>query len=103
MPSRSPPLLIALVLLSGSTCSKSDPGETKASITPAPEVAIRGIDTAMLTPRERREWTGQLVELLAPCPDVPVSIAQCIQEQRPCKACSPAAQFLLRQVQAGRP
>jgi protein-disulfide isomerase len=40
---------------------------------------------------------------LAPCPDVPVSIAQCVKEQRPCKTCLPAAQFLLKQVQAGKP
>ena len=40
--------------------------------------------------------------LLAPCPDVPVSIAQCVKENRACKTCLPAAQLLLKQVQAGK-
>jgi len=96
--------LLAAVLFSGSTCSKSDPAETKTPNTPATaEVSLKGVDTSSLTPRERREWAAQVSELLAPCPDVPVSIAQCIQEQRACKACLPAAQFLLKQVQAGKP
>ena len=30
-------------------------------------------------------------------------LVQCIQEQRPCKACIPAAQFLLKQVQETPP
>jgi len=96
--------LFAAMLFSGSTCSKSDPAENKAPNTPASaEVSIKGIDASSLTPRERREWTGQLSELLAPCAEVPVNIVQCIQEQRPCKSCLPAAQFLLKQVQAGKP
>src|SRR5262245_11454706 len=103
MPLRSPTLLFAFALLSGCACSKSDPGESKAPITPAAAITIKGIDAAMLTTREKREWTGQLAELLAPCPEVPVNLVQCIQEQRPCKACMPAAQFLLKQVQGGRP
>src|SRR5262249_35296221 len=102
MPLRPLTLLIAFAMLSGSNCSKTDPGETKAPITPTADVVIKGVDSAMLTTREKREWTGQLAELLAPCPEVPVNLVQCIQEQRPCKACLPAAQFLLRQVQAGR-
>src|SRR5262249_9023002 len=52
--------------------------------------------------RERREWAAQVSELLAPCPEVPVSIAQCVSENRPCKTCLPAAQLLLKQVQAGK-
>src|SRR5262249_58940883 len=102
MPLRPLTLLIAFAMLSGSNCSKTDPGETKAPITPTADVVIKGVDSAMLTTREKREWTGQLAELLAPCPEVPVNLVQCIQEQRPCKTCLPAAQFLLRQVQAGR-
>ena len=99
---RSPTLLLAFALLSGSACSKNDPGESKTPITPAADVTIKGIDSTALTTREKREWTGQMAELLAPCPDVPVNLVQCIQEQRPCKACLPAAQFLLKQVQGGR-
>jgi protein-disulfide isomerase len=94
-------LFAALVLVSGSTCrGTSDPGENKPAA--SPEVSLKGVDTSTLTPRERRELTTQVSELLAPCPETPVSIAQCIQEQRPCKTCLPAAQFLLKQVRAGR-
>jgi protein-disulfide isomerase len=97
-----------LALLSMSTCrGPSDPPptdngkDTKGQ--PAEVVSLRGVDASALTPRERREWSAQISELLAPCPDVPVSIAQCATEQRACKTCLPAAQFLLKQVQAGRP
>jgi protein-disulfide isomerase len=97
---RSSPLLCAAVLLGASTCSKPDAGETKPAA--APEVTLKGVDTSALTPRERHDWAGQVSELLAPCPDTPVSIAKCASESRPCKACLPAAQFLLKQVQAGK-
>lgn len=98
---RSSPLLYAAVLLGASTCSKPDAGETKPAA--APEVTLKGVDTSPLTPRERHDWASQVSELLAPCPDTPVSISRCVSENRPCKACLPAAQFLLKQVQAGKP
>jgi protein-disulfide isomerase len=94
-------LLAAIALFGGSTCSKPDQGEVKAAAS-APEVSLKGVDTSALTPRERREWSAQVSELLAPCPEVPVSIAQCVSENRPCKTCLPAAQLLLKQVQAGK-
>lgn len=103
MPLRAPTLLLALAFIGLGACSKTDPGETKAPVAPTADVTIKGIDYAMLTTREKRDWTGQLGELLSPCAEVPVNLLQCIQEQRPCKACLPAAQFLLKQVQAGRP
>jgi protein-disulfide isomerase len=94
------PLCFALVSVSGTNCRKSDPTDKPVA---APEISIAGVDTSPLTPRERRDWSGQVTELLAPCPDTPVSIAQCVKEQRGCKTCLPAAQFLLKQVQAGKP
>src|SRR3954469_13629796 len=97
---RSSQMLVALVLLGGSTCSKPDVGEVKPAA--APEVSMKGVDTSALTPRERREWAAQVSELLAPCPEVPVNIAQCVSENRACKTCLPAAQLLLKQVQAGK-
>jgi protein-disulfide isomerase len=99
------PLLIALVA-SGSTCrGTSDLNDPKPEPSAAPkpaEVNLPGVDLGQLTARERKDWSSQVTELLAPCPEAPVSIAQCVQENRPCKACLPAAQFLLKQVQAGR-
>ena len=35
-----------------------------------------------MTPRERHEWSSLVTISLAPCPDVPVSVAQCVQEKR---------------------
>jgi protein-disulfide isomerase len=100
------PLLVALTLFSASACNdKPGPGEPAkpdVSAAPAAEVSLKEVDTTSLTPRERREWAAQVSELLAPCPDVPVSIAQCVKEKRACKTCLPAAQLLLKQVQAGR-
>jgi protein-disulfide isomerase len=65
-------------------------------------VKLPGIDTAQLTGRERQQWSGHVSELLAPCKDQPVSLAQCVTEKRDCKACLPAAKFLLTQVRQGR-
>ena len=93
-------LLGALACLGASCTPKSDPSDNKPAA--SPEVSLTGVDTSALTPRERREWAAQVSELLAPCPDTPVSIAQCVKEQRACKACLPAAQFLLKQVKAGK-
>ena len=94
-------LFVALISLGAAGCpGKSDPGDTKPAA--SPEVSLAGVDTSSLTPRERREWASQVSELLAPCPETPVSVAQCVKEQRPCKSCLPAAQLLLKQVKAGR-
>ena len=38
-----------------------------------------------MTPRERHEYSSLVSDLLAPCPNVPVSIAQCVQEKRPAR------------------
>jgi protein-disulfide isomerase len=66
------------------------------------EGKLPGIDSSELTARERSEWWTHVSELLAPCEDQPVSVAQCVQESRACAACAPAAEFLLRQVTLGK-
>ena len=40
-----------------------------------------------MTPRERHEWSALVSTLFAPCPNVPVSVAQCVLEKRACGAC----------------
>jgi protein-disulfide isomerase len=91
----------------GSTChgqSSAGAGEA-AKDTSAPassdNVTLPGVDNSMLTPREKREWSQYVSSLLAPCPDVPVSIAQCVQEKRNCSRCVPAAKYVLRAVRDG--
>jgi protein-disulfide isomerase len=67
------------------------------------EVSLPGVDTSPMTPRERREWSGLVGQLLSPCPNVPVPVAQCLQEQRPCAACLQAAKWIAHAVRAGAP
>lgn len=99
------PLLLAASLTTGATCNSSsdvDGGAPSASAS-GPLIELAGVETSSLTKREHQVWSGYVRELIAPCPDVAVPIAQCVQEKRGCDLCVPAARFLLRQVQTGRP
>jgi len=97
----------AFLLLSfsslGSTChGQSSPGVESTKDTTAPaDVTLAGVDASMLTPREKREWSQEVSDLLAPCADTPVSIAQCVTEKRACSRCVPAAKYVLRAVRDG--
>lgn len=68
---------------------------------PAAKVQLPGVDTSELTDREVRQWSEYVSELLAPCADQPVSIAQCVTEKRSCNTCQPAAEFLVQRVRRG--
>jgi protein-disulfide isomerase len=82
------------------------PGESAADASPTrsetKDVTLQGVDTASLTSREKSEWSRFVSELRSPCPDQPVSLAQCVSESRACRACVPAAKALAKQVQRGR-
>jgi protein-disulfide isomerase len=54
-----------------------------------------------MTPRERHAWSSLVQELLAPCPNVPVSVAQCLQEGRACGTCAQAAKWVAHAVRDG--
>ncbi len=97
-------IAVSLLSLRLSTCrSPGEGGRGPGSGAESTElVDLPGIETKDLTAREKREWSSAVSELLAPCPDQPVSLAQCVKESRACRACSPAAKFLVRQVQKGR-
>ena len=102
---RLAPMFLALVASSGSTCRGTSSGGasgTASAVPQAAEVDLAGVDTGSLTPRERREWSSWVSELLAPCPNEPVSVAQCVKEKRACAKCLPAAKLLLKQVRDGR-
>jgi protein-disulfide isomerase len=94
---------LTLVNLNVATCrSPADQGgHDPTSKEEAKIVKLDGIDTSALTPREQREWSTYVSELLAPCSDQPISLAQCIKESRPCTLCVPAAQFLVQRVTRG--
>jgi hypothetical protein len=88
----------------GTEQGKPDPAVTsKTGASAELKAELPGVDISALTAREKAEWAVQVNELLAPCPDVPVSIAQCVREKRACKTCLPAAQFMAKQVRRGLP
>jgi protein-disulfide isomerase len=94
--------LLLLSLASNSTCHGQSGGEvSKDPSTPVADVTIPGVDISALTPREKKEWSGYVSSLLAPCSDVPVSIAQCALEKRKCSKCVPAAKSILKAVRDG--
>lgn len=91
-------MLVALVACQSQTTAK---GEQPSAATPK-VIDLPGVDTSKLTPREKEEWSAYVSELLAPCSDQPVSLAQCVVEKRACESCVPAAQFLTQQVTKGK-
>jgi protein-disulfide isomerase len=96
-------LLLALVT-TGATCNRNndETGETPSAAA-VPLVELPGVKLDALTPREHQLWSGLVSELLSPCADVAVPVAQCVKEKRECALCLPAAEFLVRQVTSGRP
>lgn len=87
--------VFAFGALVASACG-TDRGAADAS-----DVDLPGIDTSDLIPRERHEWSRQVSELFAPCPEVAVSIAQCVKERRACDKCVAAATFIKQAVRDG--
>jgi predicted DsbA family dithiol-disulfide isomerase len=94
--------LVALLSSRLTTCRS--PGEGGDASQPHSEQAVQlqGIDTSSLTARERSDWSESVSHLLSPCPDQAVSLAQCVNEKRPCRACLPAVRLLLNEVRRGR-
>jgi protein-disulfide isomerase len=78
--------------------SPKEPPPREEATTP---VQLAGVDTSGLTQRELGKWREYVSELLAPCPEQPVSIAQCVTEARACSACLPSAKFLVERVRRG--
>jgi len=81
-------------------------GATPYVVPPAGEGAgdpkpLPGIDIDKLTLRERGLFYDLVSQLYAPCTEQAVSIAQCVQEARPCAACRPAATLLADKVHQG--
>jgi protein-disulfide isomerase len=65
------------------------------------DATLKGVDTSDLTTREKAEWSRYVTEFLSPCAEHPVSLAQCVNEGRACKACVPAARYLKTQARRG--
>ena len=103
---RAASALALFALLNTKLVTCRSPGESSADASPTrsetKDVTLAGVDTSALTAREKSEWSRFVSELRSPCADQPVSLAQCVSESRPCKACVPAAKALAKQVQRGR-
>jgi protein-disulfide isomerase len=102
------PLGVALGLAIGSAgCHDSNASGASASSSATAasaevkDVNLPGIDTSAMTPRERHEFSGLVTSLVAPCPEVPVPVAQCVQESRPCGSCVRAAKWVAGAVRQG--
>lgn len=92
--------ILGIFTLSGATCGKETP-EDATKEKEGPDVQLEGVDTKPLTPREKKDWSKYVSELLAPCSNVPVPIAQCVKEKRDCSKCLPAAKYVLKGVKDG--
>jgi protein-disulfide isomerase len=88
-------LTLVAPMLAGCPAPAADPSTTSG------EVNLPGIDTSGFTPREKHELARYAGEYMAPCPEVPVSIGQCVQEKRACSACVQAAEALAKAVREG--
>jgi protein-disulfide isomerase len=101
-----PLVLAAAVAASGCRDSNASSTDNPASAPAAgtaevKDVVLPGVDTSPMTPRERHAWSSLVASLFAPCPNVPVSVAQCVQESRACAACTQAAKWVARAVRDG--
>lgn len=103
---RAVPLLVLLSLCSLPACqTQTQPNGEPAATAPVEKtgaIDLPGVDTSNLTKREKTQWSTYVTELLAPCSDQAVTIAQCVTEKRNCDTCLPSAQFLVDQVTAGK-
>ena len=96
-------LAFSLLHFKLSTCrSPGEGGKGPAGNDSGTIVELPGVDTSQLTSREKHDWSGAVTELLAPCPDQAVSLAQCVKEKRACAACEPAAKLLAKHVRKGK-
>ena len=44
---------------------------------------LSAVDTSSLTTSERQQWLDVVSEVLSPCPELPMTLAQCIDDPEP--------------------
>ncbi len=79
----------------------AEAGAEPSASAPPPELKLAGIDVSTLTAREKAELRTLTGELMSPCADVAVPVAQCLNEKRACGKCVAAANFLVKGVRKG--
>lgn len=106
--------LATFAMCAATACGPSSPPQRPTALelggppsaAPPPEAdpephALGKVDLDSLTNRERRAWWRFVTTLYAPCPAVPVSVAQCVDQRRPCAACAPAAELIAEKIKEG--
>ncbi len=100
---------VAALMCIGASCSggASEEGSSTQPSAGSDEGAARsridridGVDTSELTAAERRVFIALVNDQLSPCGQ-PVSVARCVTETHSCRACVPAARYLVRLVSEG--
>lgn len=84
----------------GSCQNNAGAGQASADTTKA-DITLPGVDTSVLTPRERKEWSGYVTKFAPPCQGAGASIAACLNEKKTCDGCMPAAKYLVKAVRDG--
>jgi protein-disulfide isomerase len=91
-------VLVALALSGCPGPSAPDPVSANSANA---DVAVAGVDTTEFTPREKREFERYAGQLSAPCPNVALSVARCVNEKAACPACLAAAEMIAKAVREG--
>ena len=60
------------------------------------------VDLSNLTARERADYNELANSLLAPCPELPQSLGECVARHSACAACLPASLFVRDAISRGR-
>jgi protein-disulfide isomerase len=92
------PVALTAALLATAACH-DEPAQAPSNAVEVED--LPGIDTHELTPREKRELSHYVSAFASPCPDVAVSVGQCIREKRACRACVPAVLAITKAVREG--
>lgn len=107
---RMVPLVLLGLISLGASCSgtggddQSARGNGSEGAETAPEgpqvESLEEVDVSDLSRSERRVWVELINDQLSPCGE-PVSVGRCVSEGRSCRACVPAARYLVRLIQEG--
>ncbi|MFO0549532.1 MAG: thioredoxin domain-containing protein [Polyangiaceae bacterium] len=82
---------------------KVDQESTQKAQAVAPRRDIDGIDTADLDERGKQAVWELVSTMYAPCKEQAVTVAECVEQARPCSACKPMANLLAEQIRRGVP
>jgi protein-disulfide isomerase len=89
-------LSITLLALSCGASSTNNSAQSSSSSSGA------DVDVSSLTARERSTYSELVHTLLAPCPELPQSISECVERHSACKTCLPASLLIRDAIRRGR-